>query len=143
MPKNLVIDANVIAKWVLPGEPYEENALRLKEDMVNKSVILHSPDLLTYELGNILCKAAKKSRISNDNAISALPILATMNIALHSLAWEGSVEVLRSAIELNLSTYDVSYLRLGKALGTSVLTADEKLWKSAKEKYDVTLLKDY
>jgi predicted nucleic acid-binding protein len=139
----MVVDANVIAKWILSGEPYEDNALRLKEDVVNRSVILHSPDLLLSEVGNVFWKASKKSRISNDNAIRALGILATMNIVLHRLRWEETIEALQSAIELNLTVYDASYLYLGKVLGASVLTGDEKLWKSAKEKYDVTHLKDY
>ena len=139
----MVVDANVIAKWVLSGEPYENNALRLKEDVVNRSVILHSPDLLVSELGNVFWKASKKSRISSDNAIRALGIIAAMNITLHRLRWEEAIESLHSAIELDLTVYDVSYLRLGKTLGVSVLTGDEKLWKSAKEKFDVTHLKDY
>jgi len=139
----MVVDANVIAKWVLTGEPYEDNALRLKEAVVNRSVMLHSPDLLVSELGNVFWKASKKSRISNENAIGALGVLATMNITLHRLKWEEAIECLHSAIELDLTVYDASYLHLGKVLGVSVLTVDEKLWKSAKGKYDVTLLKDF
>ncbi len=119
------------------------NALRLKEDVVNKSVTLHSPDLLISELGNVFWKASKKTRLSHDNATESLGLLASMNIILHRLTWEEALAALHSAIELNLSVYDASYLRLGKALRASVLTADEKLWASAKEKYDVIHLKDY
>jgi predicted nucleic acid-binding protein len=140
----LVVDASVIAKWVLSGEPYEENALRLKEDAVNESVVLHSPDLLRYELGNLFWKARKKSRISSNNATKALEILATMNINLHRETWQETIDALRIANELNLTVYDALYLRLGKVLEAFVLTADEKMWKTGKEeKYDLMHLKDY
>ena len=44
MPR-YVADANVLVKWILPGEPYEEIALRLKEDNVKAIVSLHSPGI--------------------------------------------------------------------------------------------------
>jgi hypothetical protein len=30
-----VVDASVAVKWVLSGEPYEENAVRVKADQVS------------------------------------------------------------------------------------------------------------
>ena len=50
MPR-YVVDASIVAKWILPGEPYEENAVRLKEDIIEGIAELHSPSIIIYEVG--------------------------------------------------------------------------------------------
>jgi len=44
--RNVVLDANVIAKWILPGEPWEDQALKLREKLVNGEIEVHEPVLL-------------------------------------------------------------------------------------------------
>ncbi|MGQ9469708.1 MAG: hypothetical protein ACUVTD_07835 [Nitrososphaerales archaeon] len=49
MPR-YIIDASIVAKWILPGEPYEDKAVRLKEDSIERIAELHSPSILTSML---------------------------------------------------------------------------------------------
>jgi predicted nucleic acid-binding protein len=53
MPR-YVVDVSVVAKWILPGEPYQENAEKLKEDFVAGQVELCAPDLVVTEVANAL-----------------------------------------------------------------------------------------
>ena len=35
-----MVDASVVAKWVLPGEPHQENADRVKDDLASGIALL-------------------------------------------------------------------------------------------------------
>ncbi len=52
-----VIDASVIIKWVLFGEPYEENVSRLKEDHLSGIAETCAPSFAVQEVTN--ARAAK------------------------------------------------------------------------------------
>jgi predicted nucleic acid-binding protein len=143
MPR-YVVDASVIAKWVLPGEPYEENALRLKNDSVIGLVELHSPEILRCELGNILWKAFRASRLLSGNAFEALNAISAMRVNLHQQDWTNIIEAYRIATKLGLTVYDATYIRLGDLLGIPFLTADESVWKIARaSRHQVVHLRDY
>ena len=53
MPR-YVVDASVVAKWILSGEPYQENTAKLKEDFVAGQVELCAPALVVNEVANAL-----------------------------------------------------------------------------------------
>jgi len=91
MPR-YVVDSSVVAKWILPGEPYEENAVRLKDDSIEGIAELHTPCILIYEVGNFLWRASKMQRISRDDAKEALMVLADMKIALYDVRWRDVAE---------------------------------------------------
>jgi len=138
-----VVDASVLAKWILTGEPYEENALRVKDDSVKKIVELHSPGIVLYELGNVLWKALKKSRISNDDASKALDAITSMGVSFHELVPDDISKAFKVANLLNLTVYDASYLYLSSKLSIPLLTADEKLSKAVKSGHKIVHLGDY
>jgi predicted nucleic acid-binding protein len=141
-----VVDASTIAKWVLSGEPYEENALRLKADNVQGIAVLHVPDIFRYKLANVLWKASRLSkvgRISTSDAKSALETLSHLKLNIHNQDWGELIESFEVASEIGLSLYDASYLRLGANLGVPVLTADDGLMNAAKKKFRILHLKDY
>jgi predicted nucleic acid-binding protein len=138
-----VVDASVLAKWILSGEPYEEIALRLKDDNVKGVANLHSPSISLYELGNVLWKATKKSRISSDGASKALEAIALMRLSFHELNQDDISKSFKIAYLLNMTVYDASYLHLSVKLSIPLLTADEKLSTASKSGYKVVQLKDY
>ena len=80
-----VVDASVVAKWVLPIEPYQENALKLKDDYVSKRAELYAPAVLTIEVTNVLWKAVKLKRLSQEDAQEALKTLGNINLGLHEI----------------------------------------------------------
>lgn len=142
MPR-YVVDANIVAKWVLPGEPYQEHAVKLKEDFVSGLVELCAPNFIVGEVANTLWKAVKLERISEQDAEEALEALGDMKIELYESNWTQASRELDIACKLNLTVYDASYLLLASKTKTNLITADEKLYKKAKQHFRITHIKDY
>jgi predicted nucleic acid-binding protein len=138
-----VLDACVVVKWVLPGEPYEENALRLKENYLSGIDTVRAPSLMVHEVANSLWKAIKQRRITQEDAHEALKTLDNLNISLHELNWSEISTVLTIASKTDLTIYDASYLFLSEKMQAQVITADDKMYQKAKGQFKVLHLKDY
>lgn len=67
MPKTLVVDCSVAAKWVLP-EPGAADALRLLEEERSGEVSLIAPALLLAEFAGLLAKKVRRKQLSRDQA---------------------------------------------------------------------------
>jgi len=138
-----VVDASVIAKWILPGEAYQENAVRLKEDLVSGLADLCAPSLIVEEVANTLWRAIKLERISEKDAEEAVNALNDMRIELHETNWTQACQELNIACNLDLTVYDASYLLLVDRTKFSLITADQKLYKKAKELFKIIHVKEY
>ncbi|MBI2326905.1 type II toxin-antitoxin system VapC family toxin [Candidatus Curtissbacteria bacterium] len=139
--KNVVLDSSVIAKWFLPDETFKSYALKIKEDFVNRKVIVSVPTLIFYEVSNLLKTAIKRLRINKHIAIKAYQGFLDLNFLVHS-----SVDLfktsLEKAIDLDISSYDAAYVALAEYLKSPLYTADDNLIKKSKSKL-VKSLKDY
>lgn len=134
----LVIDASVVIKWFIE-EKDSAKALLLKDNHINGKTILIAPDLLIYEVANVLLF----SKIFTPLEIKGcLQDLYELEIDLIN----PSIDFVLSAIELafskQISIYDASYLALAKELDTKLITADKKLYTSANEPHLIDLLSD-
>lgn len=138
-----MVDASVVAKWVLPGEPHEENALKLKKDHVLGLVELHAPAFIVEEVANALWRATKLRRLSKEDAQQALIALNDMKIILYELDWAKAAQSLAIACKHNIALYDASYLFLADKIKAQLLTADNKLYETAKEHFKLLNLKEY
>ncbi len=138
-----VVDASVIAKWVLPGEPYQGNALKLKEDCTSQLVDLHAPSFIMLEVANALWRAAKAGRVSEEDALEALRALEGMMIEIHETKWSEVRQGLTIACSLDLTIYDAVYLTLAHALKTRLITADKRLYETARARFPLLYLGDY
>lgn len=138
-----VVDASVIAKWILPGEAYQENAVRLKEDLVSGLTDLCAPSLIVEEVANTLWRAIKLERISEKDAEEAVNALNDMRIELHETNWTQACQELNIACNLDLTVCDASYLLLVDRTKFSLITADQKLYKKAKELFKIIHVKEY
>ena len=105
-----VADASVVVKWVLPGEPYEDSALKLKLDHLSGIAHLFAPSFMLHEVANSLWKAVRQGRITQKNACEALETLDNLNVSFHELNWLDISKVLNIAIETDLTVYDAAYL---------------------------------
>jgi len=137
------VDASVVAKWVLPGEPYQEKALRLKEDHVSGAVDLSAPGVVVQEVANALWKATRLKRISEADAKEALKALNDMRIELHDVSWAQSAQALGIACDLGLTIYDSSYVLLADELKVPLITGDKTLCETASKKFKILYIKDY
>jgi predicted nucleic acid-binding protein len=138
-----VVDASIVVKWVLPGEPYEENSVKLKEDYLSGIINLSAPSFLVQEVANSVWKAITRGRIIQADAHEALKVLQGMCIDLHELNWVEISEALDIASKLNLPIYDASYLLLSEKLKTQVVTADDQMYQKAKVSFKVLHIKNY
>ena len=141
--RNYVVDASVVAKWVLPIETYQENAFKLKQDQVSGTANLSAPTFLTLEVTNALWKAVKLKRLSEEDSQDALKTLGDTKIALYELDWPQASEVLDMACELDIAIYDAAYVFLSEKLRAQFITSDTKLYEKAKGQFRVLHLKDY
>ncbi len=138
----LVLDACVVAKWVLPGEPWEGEALELKERVARGEVEAHEPALLVYELASLLSRAASEGRISLGDASLAVELLGRVGLTLHRVDWSDGAKLLRVASELGLTVYDAAYVVLAEELGATLVTADEELCRRARVRVAARHLRD-
>ena len=125
----LVVDASVVAKWIIPGEPWEEEANTLKRAIALGRVKAYAPTLLTYELASVLLKAVRKGVLEAVDGIEALKAVGSLGISLAPVLWEEVAEVFEAADSTSLTIYDAAYLWLSKKLDAPLVTADEKLCK--------------
>ena len=130
-------------KWVLSGEPYEENSARLKKDYLSGIINLSAPSIAVQEVANSLWKARIQGRILQEDAQEALKILQGMRIELPEFNWIEISEALNIACKLNLAIYDSTYLLLSEKLKTQLVTADDQLYQKAKENFKVLHIKNY
>ena len=138
----LVVDASVAAKWIIPGEPWEEEANNLKRAIISGRVDAYAPTLLTYELASVLLKAVKRGVLKAADGIEALKAVGFLGIDLAPVLWEEVAEVFEAASSTSLTIYDAAYLWLSKKLDAPLVTADEKLCKKGGRVSKVILLQD-
>ena len=130
-------------KWVLSGEPYDENSDRLKQDYLSGTINLSAPSIAVQEVANSLWKARTLGRILQEDAQEALKILQGMRIELHEFNWIEISEALNIACKLNLAIYDSTYLLLSEKLKAQLITADDQLYQKAKEHFKLLHIKNY
>jgi predicted nucleic acid-binding protein len=137
------VDASVVAKWVLPVEMYQENALKLRDDHVSERAELFAPTILAAEVANALWRAVKLKRLTEEDAQEALKTLGDTKIALCALDWSQISQVLKIACMLDSAIYDAAYLFLSDKIEAQLVTSDTKLYEKTKEHFNVLHIKDY
>lgn len=121
---SLVVDASVVIKWFIE-EPLHEEARRFLLD----GEVLHAPDLLISEVGNITWKLLSQGKIEDNQASHMVSSLIELPVTLHS-----STELISRAVQLAVAikhpVYDCLYLACAEALSCRLVTADKKLKKA-------------
>ena len=123
-----VVDANVAAKWLLPaaGEGLLDQANRLVALHVKRELQLLAPDLIEAEIGNVLWRAVRRSRISQaeaENSLRRFSDLAIQVVPTSDLLGQA----LQIAVACDRSFYDSLYVALALTTKTELITADERL----------------
>jgi predicted nucleic acid-binding protein len=136
-----VVDATVAAKWLLPaaGEGLLDKAQELMAKHVSRQLQLLAPDLIESELGNVLCKAVRRNRISRNDADSSLQNFAVLAIQVVPTS-DLLAQALQIALTCNRSFYDSLYVALALATKTDLITADERLVNALGSRFPVRWL---
>ena len=132
--KEIVLDASVILKWFCE-EKDSEKALVYKEQYVNKIINILEPDLIIYEIQNVL---RYNKGFSAEDVNKALEEFLILDIEIYSPI----LKIIKIATDIafthNISIYDSYYISLAKMLNCKYITADKKLQNKC---LDLTFIK--
>ena len=137
---NIIIDASIIIKWLLPDEE-DKIALKIKQDFDEKMLTITIPHLTFYEIGNVLKTAIKRERISENSAKKLYSALIDLEFVVYATKDLFAFALSRS-IDFDISVYDAAYIALAEYLQVPFLTADRKLLNKVKNKFVIDL-KEY
>ena len=126
-----VVDSSVVFKWYRqPGdEDYVPQAVSILERHLQGEIEIHVPDLLFYELGNIL--RLKEALVSRD-ALTILRETFALALQIHPIDPLLTEEAFRFARQHDITFYDASFVALSHLLDASFITADRKLFAKVK-----------
>lgn len=141
MAKSLIIDASVVAKWLLEDEQESPQAIRIKDEFLQNKISIQVPVFIYYEVNNLLKSATLSRRIDPGKAFKAYQGFLDLRFIVSS-SEELLTATLKKALELDISSYDAVYIALAEYLQIPLFTADAKLVKKAKSNL-VKNLSDY
>jgi predicted nucleic acid-binding protein len=121
-----VVDASVVLEWVL-GQDAREGSHRLLENHLTGQDPLVAPELLSYEVANVVVTGA---RLAGDLAADAFGLYEGLEIETYSLGHAECRSALGLAAERGITVYDASYAALAQALRCPLVTADRRLARS-------------
>jgi len=139
--RNIIIDASVLAKWFLSDEIESQFALKIRDDFAVGDVSISLPQLVFYEVNNLLKSAVDRLRIGQKTALKIYSDFLDLDFEIY-FTKELAKLALENAIKLDISSYDASYLALAQFLQIPLYTADNKLLRKGKSRF-VKNLTDY
>jgi predicted nucleic acid-binding protein len=54
LPESAVLDSSVVLKWFRKDEIWRDSALQLRQTYLDGHMLIYVPDLLIYEIANVL-----------------------------------------------------------------------------------------
>lgn len=135
---NYVLDASVIIKW-FRLEIDREKALSFQKMFLNREINLFEPDLLFYELGNVL---KTKSNVSEQSVKKFLELIFKYNFSVIHPSYKLFSLANKLAFHYKTSIYDAVYLACAKELSCDFITADKKLFLKVKSLGRIKLLEN-
>ncbi len=116
----IVVDTNVIAYLLLPGEHTEQ-----AERVFHRDPVWAAPLLWRSELRNVLAVYLRQGRLSLNQALQLMDKAA---ILMQGREYEvSSVRVLSLVAGTRCSAYDGEFVALAQDLGWSLVTSDARL----------------
>lgn len=134
----IIVDASVVYKWIIhERDEAAEAALLLRDRCIAGDARVSAPDLLLYEMANILAYKASLSRLDAEEAwknflLLDLPVITTTKIFVG--------ECLTFSRQNHISVYDAAYVILAKIKQCDLVTADKKLVARVKLPYVRSIL---
>ena len=131
-----ILDASVALKW-FTDEQGSAKALEYKDSLLAGKLVLASPDLMLYEVANVL---HLKKEFTEAAVKEALRFLLDIGVEIFTPTEEILDKAVHYTFHTNHSFYDCLYIALASHLGAHLLTADETLYKKARVLVPATLL---
>ncbi len=136
---DLICDASVIIKWFVKHQEQDrQQAIRIRNQLLQGKLRIIVPDLILYEIANVF--KMKRGVEKSDLQI----IIKTLFEYPLEIIWP-SDNLLNSAAQLahkyDLTIYDAVYFAIAHELGYLLVTADKKLYHKIHSP-EIKLLKD-
>lgn len=120
----LVVDASVAVKW-LHEENNTDKALQLLNQIMDETVVAVVPDLIIYEVANVLVRGIGKPLPEAHQALDLLATIPWQVLAPLPSLLKDAVQF--AADHAHLSLYDAMYVAVALHHDAVVITADSKL----------------
>jgi predicted nucleic acid-binding protein len=124
-----VLDSSVIVKW-FKQEKDSEEALILREAYFEGVTEIAVPDLIFYEISNVM---NYDDSIDTEEVKESIETLRDMDfeiVAPHTDLIDKAVEL---ADRKNITVYDASFLALAELLDATLVTSDQELYRKTKD----------
>jgi predicted nucleic acid-binding protein len=131
------VDASVVAKWYIAEED-SEKAVQIRDLHSAGKVVLTSPLLVLFEVGNTLMKHPS---FTGQDALKAFQSLLDLGITLRSFAEPSLLETaFKISRQFGITYYDAAYVAL--TTGGFLVTADKELCMKIKPICSAQLLSE-
>jgi len=124
LSRSVLLDSSVVIKWFRKDEVLRDRAIQLRQAYLDGQLTIYVPDLLVYEIANVL---RYKPDLDRAQVQQALESLFAMQIKIKDITGG----VIRRAIEIaysyGITVYDAAFVAMAEHLETDFITADEKL----------------
>ena len=138
--RRFVTDASVILKWFSnAGESDLRKALELREDFRGRNIDIYAPELLIYEVANVLrYKKALHEKLIHKaiTSIYDMDILLPVNPQIMTTA-------VTFARKYSVTVYDSTYLSFAQIAGCQLITADKKLYQKILNLPGIIFISEY
>ena len=132
-PPYIVVDASVAVKWILP-ESGRTASLALLRGFVEGQSVLLAPRTLTEEVASAMCKRFRRKQLTAEQVRVAFDYFQQRRpVLVDDPGLLG--EALDLSLRHRLSLWDCLYLALAMRHRCNLVTADQRLVRSASRHY--------
>jgi predicted nucleic acid-binding protein len=124
LPDTVVLDSSVVVKWFRRYETLQEQALQLRRAYLDGHLSIYVPDLLIYEIANVL---RYKPDMNECRVQQAVQSLFDMRIGIEHIGSEAIQKVVKIAYSYGVTVYDAVFAVLAEQLEADFITADQRL----------------
>ena len=122
----VVLDSSVVIKWFREGEASRDKALELRQAYLDGHLSILFPDLLIYEIANVL---RYKPDLSREQVRLAVQSLFDMGIDIVGITTQVIGQSIELAYDYEVTVYDASFIALAMESDAHFVTADERLFR--------------
>ena len=124
LPETVLLDSSVVLKWFRKDEVWRDEALRLRQAYLDGHILICVPDLLIYEIANVL---RYKPGLTRRQVQEALDSLFDMQIRIIEISHEVIRQAIHLAYSYDITVYDATFVATAESLNIQFITADDKL----------------
>ena len=135
----VVIDASAVTKWFVKEE-YSADAVKLRDDYVNRLIDIAAPELLPFEVLNAL---RYNPEFGEKDLKETAKALEEYSLWLFPTLGKLAEKTIENALKYGITIHDSSYLSLAELESKSFYTADERLLAKLKDNPHALHISEY